>query len=89
MIRNTWLWFHILGGGILAKLFMAFFGRIAKKYDRRHLAVIAVFLFAVAWEIFEYTFFGLGAYGGDLKRFIIDALQDIAGAVIMAIVVAI
>jgi len=85
-MRNTWLWFHILGGGFLAKVFMWLFGKIQKKYDRKHLAILVVLFIAVGWEVLEYSM-GIQNYGNDMKRFLIDAIQDIAGAVIMALIV--
>jgi len=79
-MRNTWLWVHILGGGFFAKVFLIWL--------QPQLAVTAVFGVAVAWEIGEYIFKDVEKTYGSKKRFYKDALQDIAGAVIMAIIVA-
>lgn len=80
-MRNTWLWFHILGGGILAKILLIWL--------HPQLAVLTVLGVAVLWEIGEYVFDDVEKTYGSKKRFYKDALQDIFGALIMAIVVAI
>ena len=79
-MKNTWLWFHILGGGILAK--------IALIWLVPQLAVTAVLVIAILWEIYEYIADDVEKIYGSKKCFYKDALQDIAGAVLMAIVVA-
>ena len=78
-MNNTWLWFHILGGGILAK--------IALIWLQPQLAVITVLGIAILWEVFEYIKDDVEKIYGSKKRFYKDALQDIFGALIMAIVV--
>jgi hypothetical protein len=78
-MRNTWLWFHILGGGIAAKVFNLFM--------TEQLSVLAVLAGAIIWEIYEYLSDDVEKIYGSKKRFYLDAIQDIAGAVIMAIIV--
>jgi hypothetical protein len=77
--KNVWLWFHILFGGIGAKVFSFFL--------QPNQAVGLVFLVAVLWEVFEYTKDDVEKIYGSKKAFFVDAIQDIAGALIMAIVV--
>ncbi|EHO40370.1 hypothetical protein Calab_0731 [Caldithrix abyssi DSM 13497] len=80
--RNKWLWFHILGGGILAKLALAIF-------KNGQIAVDIVLLSAILWEIFEYFKDDVEKIYGSKKRFFLDALGDIAGALIMATIMVI
>lgn len=95
LCHNQWLWFHMIAGGI--GFYLCFwlldwlFNRKLKKldilYDVRPLAILLVVALALLWEVFEYTQ-GLSAYGGDKKRFYLDAMGDIGGAAIIAILVA-
>ena len=78
--RNTHLWAHILGGGFFCKVFLYFM--------QPQLSVTGVLILAILWEIGEYIFDDVEETYGSLKRFLLDAIQDIAGAVIMAIIVA-
>ena len=80
--QNKWLWFHILAGGILAKLALAFF-------KNGQIAMEIVLLSAILWEIFEYFKDNVGKIYGSKKHFFLDSLGDIAGAVIMAIIIVI
>ena len=77
--KNVWLWFHILFGGIGAKVFSLFL--------QPNQAVGLVFLVAVLWEVFEYVKDDVESIYGSKKAFFVDAIQDVAGALIMAIVV--
>ena len=86
--HNTWLWFHMLGGGILAKFFEWVYWHKIRKYDSRQMAVLTVLFVAIAWEVLEYSL-GIQAYGNDFKRFALDAFGDIMGAFIMAVIVVI
>ena len=86
--HNTWLWFHILGGGILAKIFELVYCHKIRKYDSRQMAVLTVLAIAIAWEVLEYSM-GINAYGNNFKRFVLDAFGDIMGAFIMAVIVVI
>jgi hypothetical protein len=76
---NKWLWFHILGGGILTKLFLIWF--------TAQTSVLLVLLVAVLWEVYEALKDDVEKIYGTKKRFYKDALQDIAGALIMSLVV--
>ncbi|APF20385.1 hypothetical protein Calab_1465 [Caldithrix abyssi DSM 13497] len=78
--QNKWLWFHILGGGILAKLALAIF-------KNGQIAMEIVLLVAVLWEIFEYFKDDVEKIYGSKKRFFLDALGDIAGAALMAFII--
>ena len=84
--NNTWLWFHILGGGLLAKFCEWAYWHKIRKYDSRQLAVLTVLAIAIAWEVLEYSL-GIQAYNNDFKRFLLDAFGDIMGAFIMAVIV--
>lgn len=79
--KNVWLWFHILAGGIGAKLFNLFL-------SPNH-SVGLVLVIAMLWEVFEYVKDDVKAIYGSKKAFFIDAIQDVAGALIMAVVVVI
>ena len=78
-VKNCWLWFHILGGGILAKIFEAYIN---------YPTVLLVLYTAFAWEIFElfYDDNPKKTYGS-IKNWIADSTGDILGAVLMAWIV--
>ncbi len=80
--QNRWLWFHIIAGGFLARLIVHFF-------HNGQLAVDVVLGLAIVWEIFEYFKDDVEKIYGSKKRFFLDALGDIAGAVVMAIIMVI
>ncbi len=79
IFNNKWLWFHIIGGGILAKIFLIWFAP--------QLAFICVAVVAILWEIYEYFKDDVKRIYGSKKRFYLDAIGDIVGALIMALVV--
>lgn len=78
--NNKWLWFHVLGGGFLAKILLLLF-------KNGQLAVDIVIASAILWELLEYLKKDVVKIYGNKKRFFLDSLGDIAGAVIMAIIV--
>lgn len=78
--NNKWLWFHVLGGGILSKILMVVF-------KEPQVAVTLVLITAVIWEIYEYIRSDVRKIYGSKKRFFADSLGDILGAVIMAIII--
>lgn len=67
-MNNRWLWFHILAGGILAKLFLLF--------ETKFASVFWVFMAATAYEMYQW----ISGEHRDLR----DSIEDILGAVIMA-----
>ena len=80
---NRWLWFHILFGGIGAKVFTMLGAS-------RWQSFLIVCLIAVLWEVFEFEWeakrrpdFVYGSY----RRWLADSLGDVVGAVVMAGVV--
>ena len=73
---NVWLWSHIILGGIVAKILLYFFRR--EKW-RKLLTVVGVLTLGIVFEVFEYLF--LTPVG------IFDSGGDVAGAVIMALIV--
>jgi len=75
-MSNQWLWFHILGGGVLAKIFQLFLAP--------QMALLGVLIIAIAWEVFEYLKDDVVSIYGSKKRFFKDALQDVMGAFLMA-----
>jgi len=81
-IKNSWLWFHILGGGIIAKACLMF-GAVPQ------VAFIITLGVAIVWEILEYNIINAKQVYGSQKRFFGDALGDIFGACAMALVVVI
>ena len=84
-VGNVWLWFHILAGGILAKIASWYWG---KRYVGMTRPIITVFLAALSWEIFELYYWGYANYSGGVMGWRADSLGDILGAVLMALVVA-
>jgi hypothetical protein len=78
-IGNSWLWFHILGGGFIAKVLIML--PIESK------PVLWVFFIAIAWEMFELYKDGVKGYSGGVKGWFADTLGDILGAVLMAFIV--
>ena len=79
-VGNVWLWFHILGAGVLAKVGIIFFPALT--------TVLIIFAIAVIWEIIELYVQGTKVYG-NTKTWLADSLGDVLGAVLMAIVVTI
>ena len=85
ILNNRWLWFHILGAAVLARLFL-YFG-----YTDQH-AFGLVLMIALLWEVIEYFWKMeikknlLSTYGSE-KRFFLDAFGDIAGAVIISLII--
>ena len=78
--KNKWLWFHIMAGGFLAKILFLIF-------KNGQLAVDIVIALAILWELLEYLKNDIIKIYGNKKRFFLDSLGDIVGAVIMAIIV--
>ncbi len=81
--KNTWAWFHIMFGGIGARLFLI----VLDKYQTMAL----VLLITIIWEVVEYFADG-GKEGmidiyGSLERWAYDSAGDILGANLMAIIV--
>lgn len=81
LANNKFLWFHLISGAVAAK--------IINIWLHPQLTVIIVLVCAILWEVFEYVKDDVEKIYGSKKRFYKDALQDIAGAVIMSIVVVI
>jgi hypothetical protein len=84
-MHNTWAWFHILGGGVGAK--------IALIWLDASMALLVIFLITIAWEVFEFIVDG-GEQGmidiyGSLERWFYDSLGDVVGANFIAFVVVI
>lgn len=74
---------HVLGGAFLAAFFYNFIPKVKGNGQLSFLLLLAV---AIAWEVVEYAL-GIQAYGGDVKRFMLDSLQDITGAALAGICV--
>ena len=79
-VGNVWLWFHILGAGILAKIGIIFLPAL--------ITVLIIFAIAIIWEIIELYVQGTKVYG-NTKIWFADSLGDVLGAVLMALVVVI
>ncbi len=80
---NVWIWFHMLFGGIGARLFMEYMDSLS--------AFLLVVILTIAWEGFEFLFDG-GKVGmikiyGSLERWFYDSLGDVSGAILMAWIV--
>lgn len=76
---NKYLWFHILGGGILTKIALIWFSA--------QVSILVVLGVAILWEVFEFITDDVEKIYGSKKRFYLDSLQDIGGAFLMSIVV--
>ncbi len=76
--KNVWLWFHILAGGFLMRVFLHLLDP-----QRAFISVLAI---AVIWEIIEYFMSNIEQIYGSKKAFAADALGDIIGACIMALI---
>jgi len=74
---NRWLWFHVLAGGVLAKIIQAF-GAMPQ------LTLIIIGALAFAYEIYQWITKDTVA---PKERAILDGFADIAGAWLMALVV--
>ncbi|MCK5608039.1 hypothetical protein KAR91_39530 [Candidatus Pacearchaeota archaeon] len=81
LTKNSWLWFHVLGGGIIAKACLLWITSIPQ------LAFIITFGIAICWEILEYNISNINQVYGSQKRFFGDAIGDVFGACVMALVV--
>jgi hypothetical protein len=83
--QNWAVWFHILGGGIGAK--------IALIWLSPAIALLVIFLITILWEVLEFVIDG-GEQGmidiyGSLERWFYDSLGDVIGANLMALTVVI
>ncbi|OPX32314.1 hypothetical protein B1H10_07705 [candidate division KSB1 bacterium 4484_188] len=78
-LRNSWLWIHILAGGILVKILSQWFSA--------GVAVVLLIVLAIAWEALEFIISKVEENYGSKERFFLDALGDIIGAVTMGIIV--
>ena len=81
-MKNTWLWFHILAGGIGAKI-----GLALNLFPQN--IVVLVFCIATAWELIEWIVQNdqMEKIYGSYSRAMFDSFGDILGAVLMAAVV--
>ncbi len=78
-IDNKWLWFHMLGGGIIARILLGLTTPVT--------ALIVVLLIAIAWEVLEFVTRNVEDIYGSKSRFFMDAAGDISGAAVMAALV--
>ena len=74
---NTWLWFHMVAGGISAK--------IAKAIGfEDYLTILGVLVAALLWEKIEHFIENQLLVYKSTKRWFFDTLGDIVGAVAIA-----
>ena len=78
---NEWLWFHILAGGVLARLGLLLLDQAQ--------TMLAVLLLAIGWEVYEYLTDDIIKVYGSVERFLYDAGGDIVGALLCALIVVI
>lgn len=81
--KNQWLFFHMLGGAVIAKVCVAL-GLV----DQTIFTV--VLLLAVGWEFLEYFSQSpekIKKTYGSFSRYFQDALGDVFGAVVMALII--
>jgi len=91
IFRNRHLWFHMLGGGLIAKV-LPF---IETTTFGSYMAVVGIL--AIVWEIVEFTYIQVlkkkldVIYGnveiGAIRHFLFDGLGDFLGALVMAAIV--
>jgi hypothetical protein len=76
---NVWSWFHILGGGVLARILIIWLdpGR----------TLLWVLIIALLWEVFEWYAEDQEEVYGSVERFWWDAAGDVIGAVACAVLV--
>jgi hypothetical protein len=79
LLENRWLWFHILAGGMAAKLIHLWFDE--------YFTFGVVLAAAIGWEVYEGLTSDLSAIYGSDENFVYDAVGDIFGAVIMCLIV--
>ena len=80
--QNSWVWFHILGGGVLA--------RILSIWLPSDLSLIIVIGVALLWEGIEFVFETKGdptTVYGSWGRWMWDSLGDIMGTIICALLI--
>jgi hypothetical protein len=81
--HNVWCWFHIIAGGIGAK--------VLHLYTDKWNALLFIVALAILWECFEFLYDG-GIPGmikiyGSVERWLYDCAGDIIGASFMALIV--
>ncbi len=76
---NSFLWFHIVGGGTLAKIFHL--------WIPGEKAVLFVLVIALGWELRELYFTDIKKIYGSHQRFFQNAFGDVVGALFMAVIV--
>lgn len=78
-VKNVYLWFHILMGGVGA--------RIINHWKSKIDTLLIVFFISFAWEIYEMFVEGTSKVYGTTFRWALDSIGDIIGAVFMAFIV--
>ena len=80
---NTWVWFHILGGGVLARFLMLFGWSDVK-------IMVTVTVVALLWEVFEYFIETKGDPAqvyGSVDRWFWDSVGDVLGTIFCAFLI--
>lgn len=84
LLRNSWLWAHISGGLVL--------GKVINLTLPGWQTVLAVFIIAIAWEIFEH-FVDTPTHAiekklyGSVRAYWFDTIADVLGATVAALIV--
>jgi hypothetical protein len=78
LMSNSWLWFHMLFGGVYALLLRCI--DISNSF-----ILISLFGFALLWEVYEYITDDIIKIYGSVERFLYDASGDVIGALLIAI----
>ena len=76
---NVWVWFHILGGGVLARVI------IFKLKALKTLGAVGAIAFI--WEIIEVLFDNPVAIYGSWSRWAYDSAGDIIGTLLAALLI--
>jgi len=79
---NQWVWFHILGGGLIARFLIVWLNQ--------YQTIMTVLAIALLWEVIEYVFETRGKPAiiyGSVERWAWDTVGDILGSVACAALV--
>ena len=85
VLDNRWLWGHMLLGALGGK----FLTLLPFPWLNPLIIVALVFVTGLAWEIGEWFVQDIEKTYGTRRRFVLDALGDIVGEVLMALLVVI
>lgn len=81
---NTWIWFHMLGGGVGAFILLPFMAALK--------ILLTMLVITLLWEVYEFIkeggFAGVKKVYGSVERWFYDSLGDVIGAMLISLLVA-